>query len=1115
MGRQSGRRVGTTLLVIALSSALVAAALVAAPALDRRDRAQAAGMTLPTGFQNQVVFSGLTEPTKVVFSPDGRVFVAEKSGKIKVFDSLTSTTPTLFADLSNEVYDYQDRGLLGLALPPSFPADPHVYVLYSMDAPIGGTPPKWNDQCPTPPGQTQDGCVTGSRLSRLTANGDQMVPGSEQVLVEDWCDQFPSHSIGTVAFGPDGALYAGGGDGASYNYADYGQSGGTAGSGIPRNPCGDPPAGVGGVETPPTAEGGALRAQSVISGGNITQLDGSIIRVDPNTGAALPDNPNAAATDPNARRIVAYGMRNPFRFTFRPGTTDDMWIGDVGWDTWEEIDHQPDAHATVKNFGWPCYEGVNPQPGYQALGLNLCEALYNAPGAVTPPVYQYQHGVLIVPGSPTDYCGTSGGSVSGLAFYNGGMFPGPVGNYPAAYNGALFFADYSRRCITVMLAGANGQPDPTKVVPFASAVGPAGAVDLEPGPGGDIYWVDIGGGTIDRIVYFPNNRPPTAVIHADQTSGSLPLTVHLDGTASSDPDGDPLTYGWDLGSGNFTDSTSPTTSVTFNDAAQHTVRLKVTDTSGASNIASVVISAGNHPPTATITSPSPSLTWKVGDPITFAATATDQEDGTLPASDYTWTIVLEHCPDGVTCHEHQIETVTGVKQASFIAPDHEYPAHLRIELTVTDSGGLTDSKSVDVYPQTTTLTATTNVSGATVAIDGTAGPGPLTKTVIVGSAHAVTAPLQQVGGTVYDFDQWTDTGAQSHNVTVSTPTTLTATLSTRSISVAGTQLLEGNSGTTNAVVPVTLDKPASRPVTVQWATQDGTATAPSDYTASSGSVVFPAGTTQQTISVPIVGDTTVEPDETFNVHLSAPENANLAVADATVKILDDDGTPSLNIPFVYTPEGNSGVSTKYVPVTLSHPSSLTVTVNYSFIDYGTTPNVDYTATPGTLTFAPGETVKSIPINVIGDTLNEPDEAVLAVLSNPTNAVIGPSGPMGALIIQNDDPPPSIVGTLGKAPKPASGTTTIDVPVFLSAPSGRDVTVKWTTYPYSAVSGDFVPANGTLKFPQGTTRRDVLVTINGGPPNANDITFLIALSSPVYATLGGIGPGLGFATITRS
>src|SRR6476659_3717138 len=105
---------------------------------------------------------------------------------------------------------------------------------------------------PTPPGATTDGCLVSGRLSRLTAAGNVMT-GAEQVLINDWCQQFPSHSIGTVAFGPDGALYASGGDGASFNFADYGQAGGTlAGTPTPVNPCGDP-----------ANEGGALRSQDI------------------------------------------------------------------------------------------------------------------------------------------------------------------------------------------------------------------------------------------------------------------------------------------------------------------------------------------------------------------------------------------------------------------------------------------------------------------------------------------------------------------------------------------------------------------------------------------------------------------------------------------------------------------------------------------------------------------------------------------------------------------------------------------------------------------------------------------------------------------------------------
>ena len=214
----------------------------------------AAAASLPPGFQEEIVFSGLTQPTAVRFSPDGRVFVAEKSGIIKVFDNLTDTTPTVFADLRTQVHNFWDRGLLGLALAPNFPTNPWVYVLYTFDAAIGGTAPRWgsvggtSDGCPTPPGATADGCVVAGRLSRLQASGNVMI-GSEQVLIEDWCQQYPSHSIGSLAFGADGALYVSGGDGASFNFVDYGQDG------APVNPCGDPPGGVGGVLTPPDGRG--------------------------------------------------------------------------------------------------------------------------------------------------------------------------------------------------------------------------------------------------------------------------------------------------------------------------------------------------------------------------------------------------------------------------------------------------------------------------------------------------------------------------------------------------------------------------------------------------------------------------------------------------------------------------------------------------------------------------------------------------------------------------------------------------------------------------------------------------------------------------------------------
>ena len=135
-----------------------------------------------------MAFSGLTQPIAVQFSQDGRVFVAEKSGIIKVFDGLGDTTPTTFADLRTQVHNYWDRGVEGLALHPNFPATPYVYVYYVADAPIGGTAPTWgtagatSDSCPDPPGGTGDGCVVSGRISRLTASGNTMT-GPEHVLV--------------------------------------------------------------------------------------------------------------------------------------------------------------------------------------------------------------------------------------------------------------------------------------------------------------------------------------------------------------------------------------------------------------------------------------------------------------------------------------------------------------------------------------------------------------------------------------------------------------------------------------------------------------------------------------------------------------------------------------------------------------------------------------------------------------------------------------------------------------------------------------------------------------------------------------------------------------------
>jgi glucose/arabinose dehydrogenase len=760
MGRNVSWRIrGVGALVATVVAASLAVLTTVAPA---------AGASLPPGFQEEIVFSGLTEPTAVRFSPDGRVFVAEKSGLIKVFSGLSDSTPTVFADLRTQVHNYWDRGLLDVALAPGFPTSPWVYVLYAFDAPIGGTAPRWgsvggtSDGCPTPPGPTADGCVVSGRLSRLQAAGD-VATGSEQVLIEDWCQQYPSHSIGSMAFGADGALYVSGGDGASFNFVDYGQDG------SPVNPCGDPPGGVGGAMTPPTAEGGALRSQDVRTMSDPVSLDGAILRVDPDTGAGLPDNPMASSTDANARRIVAHGLRNPFRITTRPGT-NEVWLGDVGWNEWEELNRLVSpTSAPADNFGWPCYEGDGRQNGYDAANLSLCENLYAAgSGAVVAPYFRYHHNELVV---PNEVCPKGGSSVAGTSFaFSSG------GSYPAEYQGALFFADYTRRCIWSMPLGSNGLPDPSKRRTFVG--GAAQPVDLEVGPGGDLFYVDLGG-TIRRIRYFSQNQPPVADATANPTSGPAPLAVSFDGTGSSDPDGDALTYAWDLdGDGAFDDAATATATHTYTQPGNYTVSLRVTDPAGASGIDSLTVSAGNTPPTAVIDTPADLTTWKVGDVLPFSGHATDPQQGTLPTSALTWSLVLQHCPS--TCHEHPLQTYPGTASGSFTAPDHEYPSHLELRLTATDAGGLTSTVSRRLDPQTVALTFGTVPSGLTLAVGSTSQTTPFTRTAIVGSTLSVSAPSPQAtGGTAYEFASWSDGGAQTHTIVANTAGDYVATYQVR------------------------------------------------------------------------------------------------------------------------------------------------------------------------------------------------------------------------------------------------------------------------------------------------------------------------------------------------
>lgn len=575
------------------------------------------------------------QPVGLTFAPDGRIFVWQRNGVINIVKNGT-LLQTPFLDFSDRVNTYTDRGFLGVALDPNFIANGHMYLLYTYES--GGNP---NDPGPKT-----------ARMSRVTAdpsNSDVVLANSEVVILGTMdtppCSDYPAgtdcipadsytHTIGTLRFAPDGTLFVGNGDGASPEFADI----------------------------------LSFRSQDLDS------YAGKILRIRPDgfpPAAPLVTNPFDDGTNSIRSKVWAYGLRNPFRFALHP-IREVPYIGDVGWKSIEEINEG----IAGANYGWPCYEGTLAQQLYQSKFPQLCQALPS--NLVTPPIFEYVHG-----SGPN-----AGSTVIGGTFFTGNQ-------YPAQYAGNLFFAEYTNGWIKRMTFNAAGNVQ--SMAPFASDIGNqfGGPVSVELGPDGLLYYIVFTTGEIARIRHISgtgSNFPPQAVATATPSSGYSPLNVSFSSDGSSDPEGKFLIFLWDFGDGTTSNAPNPSHTYIAARVTSFDATLTVTDVSGASSTANTTVTVGSLPPLGTIQSPEAGAHLTVGQTVQYQGAATDADDGLLPNSALTWTILLHH-----NTHIHPfIETIG--KGGSFLIEDHDPAGVFAYEfiLTAEDSSGLQDTHSIIV-----------------------------------------------------------------------------------------------------------------------------------------------------------------------------------------------------------------------------------------------------------------------------------------------------------------------------------------------------------------------------------------------------------------------------------
>ncbi len=601
------------------------------------------------------------DPVGMDLAPDGRIFLAEKPGRIRIIENdVMLTTPLITIP---NVDNNSERGLMKVAVDNNFATNGYIYAFYTR----------------------KSGGVINNRVSRFTVVGNTAAVSSEFVIVDiDPVD-------GDTGFHNGGGLVVK----DNQIYIATGESTVTSNS------------------------------------QTLSNLKGKILRF--NTDGSIPtDNPYYTRTTGKNRAIICLGFRNPFNLS-KQRTTGRIFCTEVGSDRFEEVNEI----ILGRNYGWPGIEGF--------------VAGQTQPANYQDPFFAYSRS--------NGACSITAGT-----FYN----PENV-TFPTTYENKYFYGDYCAGWIkTLDLTTKTTANFATEIErPLDMLVNKNGVFYfIERGPGDNTSSVN---GKLWKVTYTGSGVPVIAVQPSDVT-----VSIGQNHTFKVNASGNPVpTYQWQKNGVNIPGANQNTYTVVNPALADSGSKYSVVVSNSVGSVTSrqaVLTVINNDAPVPKIISPINNSTYEGGMVINFSGSATDKEDGDLPASAFTWSVDLYHFDDPAHFHPTLAPT-TGVKSGTFTIPrDMETSPNVlfRIYLTVKDSKGAEKTIFVDIKPIIATIDLSTQPEGLKLKIDGVEVTTPYNFKGAKGINRIIEAPSPQtIGGVTYAFNFWSDNGAQSH--TISTP----------------------------------------------------------------------------------------------------------------------------------------------------------------------------------------------------------------------------------------------------------------------------------------------------------------------------------------------------------